>query len=476
MKFSFIQPKLSEGVLEMCANAWPPLGILYCATVLVNEGIEISILDQAAKGFSTTQTASWVKKEDPDILGLSVLSSSSKEVARIAKLVKEQNPNVCVVLGNYHPTFNAERILSKYPEIDVIVRGEGEQTCPELASVLQKREELKKVNGITYRGKDGKIIATPERSLARDIDSFPFPDRNLIDCEYASNIFGIRIATKKFTSVLSSRGCPFQCSFCACREFAQGVWRPRSVENIVEELEFLYAEGYREFLFVDDNFTLNPRRVEKLCQQLRKRKLKVEWFCDSRVDNCGFTTFKEMVMAGCRTLYFGMESANQRILDYYRKRITPEQSKNAAHKARKAGMDIIVGSFIVGAPDETRKEIQNTLQFAQKTDIDVPSFNILHAPVASPLWNELVRKGFIDEEKYWEEGVFVPEVVPTAVPFQEISSMIYEYFKAFYFDPRRLVSEFARIFMSSFRLGLVFNNLAHLGTTLETVKRGVQFK
>jgi len=204
--------------------------------------------------------------------------------------------------------------------------------------------------------------------------------------------------------------------------------------------------------------------------------LNVEWFCDSRVDNCGYDTFRDMVKAGCRTLYFGIESANQRILDYYKKRITPEQSRIATRNAQKAGIDIIVGSFIVGAPDETRKEIHNTLSFAQKININVPSFNILGAPVGSPLWNELVVRGFIDEDKHWEEGVFVSQVVPTAVPFDEISSMIFEYFKAFYLDPKRLFSEVAKMFTSSFRLGLLFSNLAQLSRTIETVKQGVRFK
>ncbi len=460
----------------MCSNAWPPLGILYCATLLEEKGFEVSILDQAAKGFSTKQALNWVKKEEPDILGLSVLSSSSKEAGKIAELAKKENPNLRIVLGNYHPTFNPERFLRKYPAIDIVVRGEGEHAAVELASCIKKGESLTKVEGITYRKEKGKILTTQDRPLLKDIDSLPFPNRRLLDGEYASRIFGVRTATKKFTSLLSSRGCPFQCTFCACRNFALGVWRPRSVENIIEELELLYSEGYREFLFVDDNFTLNPRRVKKLCRLLRKRKIKIEWFCDSRVDICGLDTFREMVGAGCRTLYFGIESANQRILDYYKKRITPEQSRIATRNARKAGIDIIVGSFIVGAPDETRKEIQNTLRFAQKIELDVPSFNILGAPVGSPLWNELAANGFIDEDKCWEEGVYISKVVPTAVPFEEISSMIWHYFKAFYFKPKRLLSEILRISTSSFRLGLLFGNLADLNRTIKTVKRGVQFK
>lgn len=248
------------------------------------------------------------------------------------------------------------------------------------------------------------------------------------------------------------------------------------MQNIVEELQLLHSEGYREFLFVDDNFTLNPRRVTKFCRALRKNKLRIQWFCDSRVSNCQSDILREMVRAGCKILYFGIESANQRILDYYKKDITPEQAKKATHKARKAGVDIIVGSFIVGAPEETREEIRKTLLFAQKIDIDVPSFNILCAPVGSQLWNDLVSKGYIVEDEHWEEGVFVPRVVPTALPLEELSKMIYEHFRAFFLDPKRLLSESLRMISSRFRMGLLFNNLTQLDETLKTVRRGVQFR
>jgi anaerobic magnesium-protoporphyrin IX monomethyl ester cyclase len=476
LKVSFIQPKLSKGLLDMCSNAWPPLGILYCATMLANEGVEVSILDQAAKGYSTKEATSWIKKEDPDLLGLSVLGSSSKEAGKIAALSKEENQDMLVVAGNYQPTFNANRMLRKYKDIDIIVRGEGEFACLELVRCLEKSRDLKTIDGITFRNITGKIVSTPNRPLLKDIDILPFPNRQLVDCEYASRIFGMKTATKKFTSLISSRGCPFQCTFCSCRKFAQGVWRPRSITNILEELEYLVSEGYREFLFVDDNFTLNPHRVVKFCRALKKKGLEIEWFCDSRVDNCGFETFREMVKAGCRVVYFGIESANQRILDYYKKSITPQQSIAATRNARKAGVDIIIGSFIVGAPDESRYEIQNTLKFAQKIDIDVPSFNILGAPVGSPLWNELQTKGYIKEERDWEENILVPQVCPTAVPFKEIGSMILTHFKAFYLNPRRLMEEAIRTATSSFRFNLLLNNLPGLGQTLEIVRRGVQFK
>ena len=150
----------------------------------------------------------------------------------------------------------------------------------------------------------------------------------------------------------------------------------------------LQSEGYGEILLVDDNFTLNRKRARKLCQEIRKERLDLRWFCDSRVDNCDYDTFKDMVRAGCNGVYFGIESANQRILDYYNKGITPSQAIEAVRKARKAGVSIIVGSFIVGAPDETVSEVENTLKFAQKIDIDVPSFSILGAIPGTQVWND----------------------------------------------------------------------------------------
>jgi radical SAM superfamily enzyme YgiQ (UPF0313 family) len=449
---------------------------LYCATVLENNGFEVSILDQASKGFSTKQAVDWIKKEGPDFLGLSVLSSSFKEAVKISGLMKEVNPKVYTVLGNYHPTFNDKRILKKYSQIDIIVKGEGEHTCLELIQCVKNGENFKKIPGISYRKHNGEIQATQERALLRDVDSLPFPNRRLLDSEYASKMFGIDVATKKFTSLISSRGCPFQCKFCACGNFARGIWRPRSVENVIEEIEVLYNDGYRQFLFVDDNFTLNSRRIIKICNEIRKRKLKIDWFCDSRVDNVQYRTLREMVKAGCKILYFGMESANQRILDYYNKNITPEQSIIASRKARKAGFDIIVGSFIVGAPDETRKEICKTLQFAQQTSIDFPSFNILGAPIGSPIWNELVQKGFINVEKYWEKGVYVSQVVPSEVSFQEIGEMIYDSFIDFYNDKKRLLSEFLRTLTSPFRMRALIHTLPQLQKNLERIKRGIKFK
>jgi anaerobic magnesium-protoporphyrin IX monomethyl ester cyclase len=475
MKFSFVFPSQAPGDVDMCSRAWPPLGILYIAGVLMKEGIEVSLLDETVKGFSHEQVLAWVKKENPDILGFSVLQSTAKEAPKIAELVKAWNPNVTTVMGNYHATFNAERILKKYPFVDLIIRGEGEYTSLDLAKCLERGQDLRGVNGITFRAANGDILSTPDRPIIKNVDGLPFPNRDLLNAEYTSTIFGAKVATKKFTTVLSSRGCSFQCSFCGCRRFARGVWRSRSVENVMEELEMLRGEGYEEILFVDDNFTLNRKRVKKLCQRIRKEKLGIRWFCDSRVDNCEYDMFREMVRAGCNSLYFGMESANQRILDYYQKGITPDQSVNAVRKARKAGVDVIVGSFIVGAPDETRGEIKNTLDFAQKLDIDVPSFSVLGAISGTEVWRDLVTRGLINEDECWEEGVYVPNVSPSTVSFEEIRSMIYDYFREFYLRPKQLLKQVFRTFTSPYRIAVFVANVPRINTIFKELRHGVRY-
>jgi len=473
MKFSFINPSPPSESMYMVPTAWPPLGILYCAGVLKAGGIEVSLLDQPAKRFSLDQTVNWVKKEDPDIIGFSVLLSTAKEAPKIAERVKAENPNITVVFGSHHATFNAERILKKYPFVDIVVRGEGEHTSLEIARCLEKQRELDKVEGVTFR-KNDRIVSTPDRPLNKDVDALPFPDRDLAGVQYKSAIFGVKINSRKFTTILSSRGCPFNCSFCGIRKFTRGAWRPRSVENVMAELEYLQSEGYEQFLFADDNFTLNAKRVSKLCRRIKKEGMDIEWFCDSRVDHISYDMFRDMVNAGCRCLFFGIESANQRILDYYRKGITPEQSERAVRKARKAGIDIIVGSFIVGAPDETQCEIVNTLQFANKLDIDVPDVNILGAQTGTDIWNDLVAKGLLNENEQWEDEICIPRDVPTPVPYEEVRSLIFEYFRAFYLNPRQLLTELLRTSKSSFRIAAALKNLVGFPQLIETLSQAIR--
>ena len=473
MKVSFVNagpnPDLDEREGKKSVAAWPPLGLLYMAAVLEQRGVEVSVLDQAAKGFTVDETADWVRAENPDILGFSTLASSGRTAALISTEVKRENPNVTVVFGNYYATFNPERILRKYPSVDVTVRGEAERTVIDLVDCLESKGRLKDVLGISFRNENG-VASTADRPLIKDLDSLPFPDRALIDDNYHSVIAGGNVAPKKFTSLISSRGCVYRCRFCCCTQFSCSRWRPRSVRNTLEELLFLASEGYEQFIFVDDNFTARPKNVVELCTKIRKEKLDMEWICEGRVDNASYGMFWEIAKAGCKILYFGIESANQRILDYYNKRITPEQSETAVRTARKAGADVIIGSFIVGAPDETREEIQNTIDFAQRIPIDLPQFNILGVYPGTDIWGEFEAEGLLKEGDYWETGIAVSEICSTAVPLKEIKQMIHEGFYHFTLRPSFISKQMARLMKSPYRVRTVIDNLPRLSNIRQSIR------
>ena len=462
VKFSFINPspnvELPVYEKKKAIGSWPPLGLLYIATVLRNAGAEVSILDQAVKNLTVKEVVDWVKREDPDFVGFSTLSSSGRTAAIIARLVKEENPDIVVSFGNYHATFSPERILKKYPQVDLIVRGEGELTVLELKEWLEGKRDLDDIEGLSFR-KGNEIVSTPDRPYLTNLDALPIPDRSLLDSDYHSAIAGLYVAPKKFTTIVTSRGCIYKCRFCGCQKFARGRWRTRSVDNVMEELHLLYSEGYRQLLFVDDNFTLNPKRVMELCRRMKKEKVRMDWICESRVDNCSYEMLRNLVRAGCRILYFGIESANQWVLDYFDKKITPTQSRTAIKKARKAGIDVIVGSFILGAPRETREEIERTLRFALELDIDVPQFNPLGAFPGTDIWEELKVKGVINEDEWWETGLTIAEVSKECVPLEEIKEMIHKYSMHFLFRSNFVLRELLRTIKSTYRLNLVLNNL-----------------
>ena len=446
--------------------AFPPLGLLYLGASLEEKGVEVSVLDQAGQGFTVDQTVDWVLKQNPDVLGFSTLTTSGITSAQTSEKVKQKNPNIKTVMGNHHATFNAERILKQYQSVDIVIRGEGEQTFSQLIDSLNKSKDLSKLKGITYR-KGETIVSNEDQPLIEDLDAVPFPDRKLLDVEYHCMIAGANAAPKKFTSVLSSRGCTYHCRFCNCAGIARNKWRSRSAENTIKELCELESEGYKQVLFVDDSFTLNPKRALEICRGIRKEKLDLQWICEGRVDNCSRELFQEMSKAGLKILYFGIESANQRILDYYHKTITPQKSENAVRTARKAGVDVIVGSFVVGAPDETRAEIQNTINFAKRMPIDLPQFGVLAAYPGNDIWREMQTKGYINENEYWETGVSVSQVCPTAVPEVEIKEMINQAFFDFVKRPKYLLHALFKTIKSSYRRNVISSNINRLSEIKE---------
>ncbi len=452
---------LSKGrIIANADHIYPPLGICYLSAVLKKENYQVDIIDQAARGFNLQQIVRWIKKQDPDILGFSTLTASGSGIsAALTSIeVKKWNPNIKIVFGNRHANHNDYRILNKYSQVDICVRDEGEYTFLELVKALERNQPLKDIKGLTYR-ENGKFKRNEQRPLIKDLDSIPLPDRKALKMEYKGSFGGLEFAPKGFTSMVSSRGCPYHCTFCYGKRTVG--FRTRSVENIMKEILYLDSEGYKYLNFVDDNFTVSKKRVIRLCRLMQKHKVDLDWICEGRVNQVSDEMLREMKRANCRIIFFGVESANQRILDYYKKGITPAQSIAAVKKTRKAKIPFILGSFIVGAPSETFKEIYDTLKFAQKIDIDFPVYNLLGTMPGTDIWDEMVEKNILDEDKYWEEGVHISDIDPNGVPTEKISNLILVMLKQFFMNPTVMLKAIYRTSTSYYKISSAIKMVTH---------------
>ncbi|MFX1485513.1 MAG: B12-binding domain-containing radical SAM protein [Promethearchaeota archaeon] len=457
MKVTFVNPLLLsfEKAYDSRAGS-QPMGILYMATVLENNGIGVNVVDQPGEKISDEALIKKIKRIDPDIVGFSTLVSTGIRAAKQAHYLKKWNPNLPIVFGGYYATMNAERILQKYPQVDYIIKGEGEYSMLSLAQAMESGGNLKSVGGLVYR-ENKRVKYGKKEEMILDLDDLPIPRRKFVKGNDYGYISGAKMP--KFTSILSSRGCPFACTYCCCAAFAHRRWRPRGVENVVDEIEQVISEGYENVLFIDDNFTINKKRVIKICNLIRKRNLEFNWIAEGRVDSASREMFQSMVSAGFKILYIGIESANQRVLDYYNKGTKVNQAVAAVNNARKAGTDIITGTFIVGAPTETVSEIYNTINFAMKLDLDFPQFNILSAIPGAKIHEELVKSGYINQETGWEDAVDVPEVHPNCVPEKRIAEIIAEGYQRFIKRPGWAARELIRTIRSGYRMKLVSTNI-----------------
>ena len=446
----------------------PPLGILYIASYLRENGVDVEVVDQNGEGISNDKLVKRVAEKSPDLVGFSVLAWQTQGAVELATRIREELPNTHIVFGGIHVTLNPMRMMEKYSQIDSIIVGEGEKATLELLRALQSNMDLNNISGIYYRNNGAIKIGAPKQAFTQ-LDDLPFPARDLVNMKWYGAIEGMRFPG--LTTVLSSRGCPYACTFCCLVTFAERKWRSRSPENIVDEIEELLAAGYKTIFFVDDNFTVNQKRILRICQLIKERRLDFDWLFEGRVDQIRYESVRNMVKCGCKLVYLGIESANQKCLDYYDKRITPQMSLQAVATTRRAGMDIIMGTFIVGAPGETMAEVQNTIDFAMKLDLDFPQFNTLSAGVGTRIWDSLVSEGYVNPDEHWETGVQLSEVHPESVPQNVLMRMIAAGYDKFILRKGYIAKEILRFLSSSFRLRMLAHNFSQ-GRVLRQFVRG----
>jgi len=318
------------------------------------------------------------KVKSIDLVGITTVTNTIKASWELCERVKESNPYVTTVLGGPHATALPQESLYQ-PAVDVVVRGEGEETIVELCDKQEKGGSLEDVDGISYK-KNGRIHHNRNRKLIKNLENLPFPAYHLFPMEKYTGPHAtfLKRRWRGCAVVLTSRGCPYNCVFC-CKETFGRQFRYRSPENVVEEIRFL-IDNYRINFFgvEDDAFTLIKSRASEICNLIVKEGLDITWETSNgiRVDSVSLQLFEDMKKAGCIRVWYGTESGSQRVLDHIiNKGTTLQQAEEAVKLAKKVKFE--VGTFwVLGNPGETREDLDMTINFAIKLDPDYATFTI----------------------------------------------------------------------------------------------------
>ena len=333
----------------------PPMGLLYLATYMKERGHDVRITDYVVNRYSEVSARRTVHEFKPHIVGSTGVTMNIKKAIRIIKDFKTIDPAIYTVMGGPHVTFDAEQVLLENPEVDFIVRREGEITFEELAGALVNGSDAGAILGLSYRH-GANIIHNEDRPLIANINILPVPDRSLIELnKYRALNLPINMIT--------SRGCPHKCIFCVGSKMVGKKVRYFDTTRVVDEFEMLASLGFNQINIVDDLFTSNKKRCIDICDEIARRGINKKWSAFARVDTINEDVMRALSRAHCTDLCFGIESGNQEILDRVKKKITLEMVRNAVQLCRQTGIRPLA-SYILGLPGETHETIRETMAFA----------------------------------------------------------------------------------------------------------------
>ncbi len=399
---------------------FPPIGIMSLSSVLKRAGHEVVMFDQANPATPDEEILREIRRQRPDLVGLSFLSTTSYPYAKIlARRIRAADATVKLAFGGVFASLNAQLVKMQVPEIDFVCRGDGEDLLLEL---LDRLDDPETVLGVTWQ-RDGRMRHNPNRPLERNLDRWPFPDRESLALDFVESMpldVPAVLSLERFTTMQTSRGCPWPCVFCDIPIFNEGKWRSRTPGHVVSEMKELKEQGYGAVYFVDDHFLLQPRRIEAICKGINENDIRIQWGCEGRVDSTCMQLFPAMAKAHCRTIMFGIESGSQRILDRLKKEQTLAEIETAVENAKRAGIEIVHGFFVVGIPDETEQDLRETFRFASKLRIDSFGFNRLCVYRGTPLWQEYVRRGLVNDATDWYKYFKCTSIDPTCMSGEEV--------------------------------------------------------
>jgi radical SAM superfamily enzyme YgiQ (UPF0313 family) len=355
----------------------PPLGLGYLATVLEQENYIVKIIDMAVPKITVNSLIQLINSNNPKIVGFSCTTETYLITIRLAKIVKDINADIFIVVGGPHVSFEYENVLSN-DVIDMVVINEGENSLKKICDYfLRGLGTIEGLKGVAYK-KNGLVVCTEPEPFIHDLDTLPIPNRLLFN-----DLNSYPIAS----TISSSRGCPGKCIFCAAGALSGGRYRFRSAKSIVEEIEYLISLGFNRVSFIDDTMTANLDRLNQFIEMLLDNDLHISWYCESRVDHLDRDILVKMKAAGLSNIQFGVESGNQGILDSIKKNITIQQIHDIFKWCNELEISAST-NLIIGQPADDYNTIQDTLKIAGEiTELGgLVNFSICTPFPGTPIW------------------------------------------------------------------------------------------
>jgi radical SAM superfamily enzyme YgiQ (UPF0313 family) len=374
----------------------PPLGLAYVAVALEQNGHRVQVYDNYLLERTIQEVKLEVRKQSPEIVGITCSSLTYSRCIETAKAVKEACPTCKVVVGGPHPSYMPQTMLD-HAEIDYVVIGEGEQAMVKLAASIIKGEReaaIAKIPGVAIMI-NGQMVKT-EPEFINDLDQVPLPARHLLPMKMYDRALSY-LSVKPVDTMSVLRGCPYKCAYCETRELWGTTCRAFSPKRVLDEIKHMTENyGSRGIYFVGDNFTINRKLTSELCGQIKNSKIGIKWTCETRADLISEELLAEMKGAGCQTIFFGVESGSPAIQQKLDKNIDLKEVERAFELCRKVGLNTAT-SFMLGIPGETLSDMNATFKFAKRLNADWCQFNIYVACPGSRLYDEVISQGLYDQ-------------------------------------------------------------------------------
>jgi len=432
MKILLVNPPVGFGYYSMGLSR-PPLGLAYLASVLPeSHSVEIVDFNIDKRPWKRFPFAGY------DVVGISADTARYSVALRIAKLAKAAGATV--VMGGPHVSFfDGDALATGF--VDYIIRNEGEHSFRSLVRFLAREIPIEEVTGLSYLA-GGTLVRTPAAPFITDLDSLPLPARELLPLRRYKE----RIDGRPMTTMITSRGCPFNCNFCSSSQFSGVRWRPRSVEGILEEIELIYKKyDYRAINFIDDNFTLNPDRAAKIAERMAAGGMDIYWEAMSHVEtivrNPGMV--RTMARSGLKWMFLGFESGSQEILDEYGKKSSVEDAKKAVDILHENGVKII-GAFILGALGDSERTMGETIDLAKRLNPSRAQFSLLTPYPGTKLF-ERVKEKLLTRNWALYSGLH-PTIRLDKVTPQVLNRFLFKAYAGFYLRPPKAVENFQYIY------------------------------